>query len=844
MSLFPVTFVFITGLRQPLFNNAVLTGSWDQQGRFSPNAWSTHPMTPFTAEDGCPAFWAEVKIDFSVHNQKFFWGVRADTPKGPNQRVTPTEQEESDPWQWEEQCIFTVPLSEKRELRYHFTHCRRLGANKFTPPGETGEPGIRFSVWAPHATKVELVRGTLTNGYIDNQGGGISTDPADQPAMIELHRAPRSVVMGDLSPHYLDNIWEATRENSPTLARFSNFDHKPYMFRITKDDGSVAYRTDLYSRCQIGRGDINPGGHPYIGSWRDLDGSKSCSIVVDPDRVVCDFEKADDPSPADWVDAVEFWKDEFRADHPMPNSIDDLVIYELHIGSLGVGKSCASRGKLEVGNFADAMDLLPHLSDLGINAVELLPMGQFQGSISWGYGTSHHMAVEFASGGRDQFKHFVRACHRRGIAVILDVVYNHYLSDGERAEWKYDSDADEKNIYYWYEGLPTDYPGSNPPGSGGYIDNQSTGYAPRFWEAMVRKTFISSAAMLVSEFHLDGFRVDQTTSIHSYPVLHANGHACDAAKTQGIRFLREWSHTLRLVKPTLFLIAEDHSGWDKVTQDPEVGGLGFDAAWYADYYHHLIGDAQNDAARARLLWDAGFGDDRPLAMDYFAGALWASQFSKVVYHESHDEAGNSSYRAGDRDVHSARTLVVAVNNAPLFGDTRLWAEARTRVVAGITLLSAGIPMFLMGEEVGASKPLTYAGFLANREDIPGLRATAGQGLFKFYQDVIALRRRESAFRGRGIDIIHVNNDGRVIAFRRSNIQGEFLVIASLNNSAFPSYSIQNNLIGLGRWEEILNSGDPKYNGRGYVANGTITGYADGLITVAIPACTILVLRRL
>src|SRR6185436_14449149 len=104
---------------------------------------------------------------------------------------------------------------------------------------------------------------------------------------------------------------------------------------------------------------------------------------------------------------------------------------------------------------------------------------------------------------------------------------------------------------------------------------------------------------------------------------------------------------------------EDHSGWGGVITEPEMGGLGFEATWYADFYHNLIGDSDMAGGAARLIREAGYGDDRPLAMDRFAGALWGSQFNKIVYHESHDEAGNSRG--------SMRTIQAAVNGAALLG---------------------------------------------------------------------------------------------------------------------------------------------------------------------------------
>ena len=134
----------------------------------------------------------------------------------------------------------------------------------------------------------------------------------------------------------------------------------------------------------------------------------------------------------------------------MPTRLEDLVIYELHVGSLGFGKAGP-------GDLSDALNFLDHLVDLGVNAVELLPMAQFSGNVGWGYGDTHHFCIESSAGGRDKYRNFVRECHRRGIAVIQDVVYNHFDGEAERAEWQYDSTAPEENIYYWYEGRATDY---------------------------------------------------------------------------------------------------------------------------------------------------------------------------------------------------------------------------------------------------------------------------------------------------------------------------------------------------------------------------------------------------
>ena len=397
-----------------------------------------------------------------------------------------------------------------------------------------------------------------------------------------------------------------------------------------------------------------------------LDGTKSCSVVVGLDTVARDFSP---PPAASAVRMTEpaFWADEFTPGLPVPSRVEDLVIYELHVGALGFGKP-------QPGTLADAMSLLPHLSELGVNAVELLPMSEFSG-IGWGYGDSHLFVIESTAGTRDQYKHFVRECHRRGIAVIQDVVYNHFDPDADRAQWAYDSDAPEQNIWYWYEGRSADY---RLP-DGGYLDNGSTGFTPRLSEEPVRQLFVSSAAAFIEECHVDGLRVDLTQALHRDNVLHADGTSVGRANQFGAKLLREWSRTLRLIKPSIMLIAEDHTGWDKVTELPEVGGLGFDATWHAAFCHNLVGDSDSAGGRARLLRFAGYGDDRPLDFDQFAGVLYESRLGKVVYHESHDEAGI----AGG----SMRTLPCAVNGAPLERATRPWAEVCAHLTFGLSCLS-------------------------------------------------------------------------------------------------------------------------------------------------------------
>jgi 1,4-alpha-glucan branching enzyme len=735
-----VQFEYVTGLARSPFTAASLVGSWD--------GWTPHPMEPTDA-----GFAAEVELD--AVGERFSWGVQLARADGTRHWGIMAEVPELGSHAQER--AFVLGAGDQREA-YHLTQHRRLGARR--QPGG----GIAFTAWAPNAIAVEVVFGGGA-GYIADDGyGGDGSLPMERAG---------------------DGLWRAAADG------FDAFVGRRYMYRVTREGGLPAMRTDMYSLHQIGAGAFNPRGAHYDGTPAELDGTPSCSVVVDPGP-------AADPAPP-----------------AVPRRVEDLVIYELHLGALGYGRDGP-------GTFADAIALLPYLQDLGVNAVELLPLFEFSGVLSWGYGSSHFLAIETSSGGRDALKAFVAACHERGIAVLMDVVYNHYTPEADRAAWQYDSPTDSHNIYLWWE---------DPPGS--YVDNESTGAAPRYHDEHVRALFVSSAAMLMEDVGIDGLRVDQTTSIHSYNHIGPGWHEVGAANVFGRKLLRELCQTLKTIDPDVMLIAEDHSGWDVVKQPAETGGIGFDATWYVDFYHHLIGDKDEGPEYAKLLNTAATNWNGPLAMGAFAEALVASANRTVVYVESHDEAGNST--------DSRRTILAAVNGAPLVGETRRIAERRTRWAAGMNLLAPGTPMFLMGEEVGAQQPYTYNRFAENKEDLEGLRAGDGAGLFRFNAELIRLRLSEPDLRSRAIEIVHVNDAGRVLAFRR----GGFLVAGSLADRAYddPDYRIEHPSLAGAGWREIFNSDAAAYGGDG-VGNRGATLWADGdALNVVIPAAGFVILRR-
>ncbi|WP_045877568.1 alpha-amylase family glycosyl hydrolase [Pseudofrankia sp. DC12] len=799
-----VVFEYRTGVARRIATGALLTGSWDASGHPSAT-WTSVPMTETTGPDGTPAFRATVSLDASKPFT-FRWGVWLLGEDGSQFWGIPGEV--ADPTDTDQVRLLALDPAGPAALDVTFT----LTSHHFLGAVPDGAGGVLFRVWAPNARAVEVAFGG-PSGYIADDGFGAASA---QP------RLP-------LSPGP-DGVWAARADG------FADHVGGYYLYRVTREDGSVAWRTDPYSRQQSGGGDVNPDGAHYDGDAAGLDGSVSCSVVVDT-------------SPAAFgTGAEDFWADELDPAQPLPRQVEDLVIYELHVGALGFGEPAETddpSGDPRAGTFADAAAFVDYLADLGVNAVELLPILEFSGSRSWGYGTSHFLAVEKSAGGRAGLAMFVRACHRRGIAVLVDLVFNHFTQDAERAEWMYDTTTPSHNSYYWYEGSDADH-AAFP--EGGYVDNLSSGWAPRYREEQVRALFVASAAALVEEFHVDGFRLDQTTSIHLYNALHADGSPVGAANVAGRKFLRELCQTLRTIAPDIILIAEDHSGWDEVTEPVQTGGLGFDARWYVDFYHHLIGDKDEGPEYARLLDTAGKELTGPLAMGLFAGALAGSANRTVVYPESHDEAGNAE--------HSERNILVAVDNAPLVGETRWYAEARIRCVTALSLLAAGTPMFLMGDEVGAQKAYTYNHFTENKEDLYGLRAGSGAGLFAAHRDLVGLRLAMPAARSRGLEVLHTNDAGRVIAFRRwsdpattgpaGEGDAELLVVSSLNNSPFPSYLLRHPSLAGGPWRLRLSTDDPAYNGRGDVPTAgaaPVSPAGDATLDLRLPAVTTLVFTR-
>ena len=466
---------------------------------------------------------------------------------------------------------------------------------------------------------------------------------------------------------------------------------------------------------------------------------------------------------------------------------EDLVIYELHVGTFSGGGDGVIG---HPGRFRSVVDVhLDNLVELGITAVELMPVMEFAGGLSWGYNPSFQFAPESSYGTPDDLKYLVDRCHRAGIAVLLDVVYNH-MGASDLAGNLLDYDGEE--LYFYPEG-------------NGYRETP-WGPRPDYGRAEVRQYIRDSVKMWLEEYHVDGLRIDGTDFIK--------------VNTEGWRLLQEISRTVDTVSPRAIVIAEQLPNDPAVTAPIEAGGAGADSQWN-DLFHDNLRDALGAAA---------FGDPDMGAlaagMNHFAfGGVRA-----VNYIESHDEVA----------VHG-RVAEVADRADP----ASPWAQGRGKLCWGLVMFTSGIPMVLQGQELLENR--RFGDTLEHRIRWP--RRESHWEYFRACRDMTRLRVSLPALRADGRqNVFHVNDAGNVIAWQRWTDSGEDLVIvASFNNGDFSEYCL--GMPGGGEWHEIFNSDSELYGGRNRGNGGRISadGEArDGLghsACITLPRMGVLVFSR-
>lgn len=471
------------------------------------------------------------------------------------------------------------------------------------------------------------------------------------------------------------------------------------------------------------------------------------------------------------------WPDSHYRLPPLP----DLVIYELHIGTFGQGNADAVR------TFDDAVKQLDHLEKLGINAIEIMPVAEFAGDRSWGYNPAHPFAVEQAYGGPDGLRRFVAACHARNIGVILDVVYNHY-GPSDLDLWRFDG---------WYEN----------EGGGIYFYNDERAETP--WGATrpdygrkeVRQYIRGNALYWIEQFHIDGLRLDATVYVRSIRGPQDPG----SDLPEGWSLVQWISSELSEHYPGRILIAEDLQDNEWLTKRVEQGGAGFDSQWAAHFVHPV---------RAAMIAN----EDKDRNMSSLASAI-AHSFNgmahqRVIYSESHDEVANGKSRVPQE-----------VNP----NDPQGWfAKKRAAIAAGLVFTSPGIPMIFQGQE------FLLGGWFEDSNPIDWNQCRDLRGVTLLYRDLIALRRNlpghTQGLRGGGVEFLKIDDDRKVLAFRRWDQGGagdDVLVLLHCANQPVEHVSIT--VPQPGTWKLRFNS-----DWEGYAAESTTNAAAEVLAEGAPP----------
>ncbi|MEO6094479.1 MAG: malto-oligosyltrehalose trehalohydrolase [Fibrobacteria bacterium] len=337
------------------------------------------------------------------------------------------------------------------------------------------------------------------------------------------------------------------------------------------------------------------------------------------------------------------------------NALEDYILYELHIGTF----------TLE-GTFDAAISRLPHLKNLGINAIEIMPVNQFPGARNWGYDGVYPFAVQNTYGGPEGLKRLVDACHAQGIAVILDVIYNHMGPEGNY----FREFAPYFTAHYrtpWGSALNFDGRHSDP----------------------VRDYFIENALYWLREFHMDGLRLDAIHQIYDMSAKH---------------FLEELEE--RITEFSLrngrlrHLIAESDLNDPHVLIAKEAGGYGMQAQWLDDFQHCVD----------TLLR----GGDSPYTEDFGAPEQFVKAIREgFVYSGEYSRHRGRKFGASSASVPPGRFIVFIQNhdqvgNRPRGDRFNAIVDFESyKLAAGAMLLSPYIPMLFMGEEFASASPFAF-----------------------------------------------------------------------------------------------------------------------------------------
>jgi 1,4-alpha-glucan branching enzyme len=455
------------------------------------------------------------------------------------------------------------------------------------------------------------------------------------------------------------------------------------------------------------------------------------------------------------IDQTFNWEnDNFKA----PN-FNEQVIYELHIGTFN------RPDPAESGTFETAMAKLDYLSELGVNMIELMPISAMANDRGWGYATDYIYAVESLYGGRKQFLDFVKTAHKKGIGVILDVVYNHFGPDGALDLWQFDgwSQDGHGGIYFY-----NDWRSETPWGA----------TRPDFGRLEVRQYIADNVRMWMRDCHLDGLRVDSTIYIRNVKGRN-NDPANDLADGWGL--LQEISTISREINPRSITIAEDVSGNEYITKPVNDGGAGFSSQWEVNF--------------PRVLRDAlDVVDDSNRNLTAICDALSkhynTDVFQRVVYSDSHDSAANGGARLSEE---------IAPGDA-----TNVFARKRSLLASAVILTAPGIPMLFAGQE------FMEAGSFNDWQALEWKNIEKFRGIVQAHQHLISLRKNQynntKGLVSQNFNVLHLNEGDKVLAYHRWDKGGagdDVMVVINFANRSYDDYWI--NFPNNGVWKVRFNS---------------------------------------
>jgi 1,4-alpha-glucan branching enzyme len=435
---------------------------------------------------------------------------------------------------------------------------------------------------------------------------------------------------------------------------------------------------------------------------------------------------------------------------------NELVIYELHVGTFNDLEDVDHPGK-----FPSVSARLGHLKKLGVNAIQVMPVGEFAGDRSWGYNPAHIFSVEIAYGGPVAFKQFIKRAHHEGIAVILDVVYNH-LGPSDLDLWQFDgwSENGRGGIYFYNDDRAITPWGETRPDYG---------------RGEVRQYLLDNVMMWLEEYHIDGIRFDCTQFIRTI-----NGVGSQDIP-EGWSLLQWINNRIAEKYPGRITIAEDlqHNRW--LTKDAGAGGAGFSSQWDAMFVHPIrlaVTTTQDEHRSLGAIRDAllyRYNDDA---------------FDRVIYSESHDEVANGKER-------------VPQEISP--DDPKGWyARKRSTLAAAMVFTAPGIPMIFQGQE------FLEGGWFRDTVPVDWDQNDEFHGIVRLYRDLIRLRLNHGGFTrglcGQFTQVYHLNDERKVIAFHRWDKGGpadDVVVVANFYHESQDDYVI--GFPAAGNWKLRLNS---------------------------------------